>query len=100
MDDLFSRVPYDAGSKTKEGPSNAAGDAIRPRTKTLRDDVLTVLKRGNFTADEIADRMGKSILAVRPRVTELNAAGDIEDTGLRRLNSSGVRATVWRRLKP
>lgn len=97
MDDLFSRpLPYDAGSKVKEGPSVVAGDRIRPKTPTLREQVLTVLRRGNFTADEVAERMGKSVLAVRPRVTELGAAGAIEDTGLRRPNSSGVQATVWR----
>jgi hypothetical protein len=88
--------PYDAASKTDHGPSNDAGDAIRAKTPTLRERVLIVLERGNFTADEIAERMGKTIMAVRPRVTELSAAGEIEDTKLRRANASGVNATVWR----
>jgi len=89
-------LPYDTASKVESGPSVEAGDRLRPKSPTLRDMVLTVLSRGNFTADEIAERMGKSILAVRPRVTELAAAGIIEDTGARRANASGVRATIWR----
>lgn len=89
-------LKYDTASKTQSGPSNDAGRKLRPKSPTLRDGVLTVLKRGCFTADEIAERMGKSILAVRPRVTELASSGVIEDTGARRKNASGQNATVWR----
>lgn len=89
-------VPYDTASKTERGPSNDAGARLRPKSPTLRDHVLTVLSRGHFTADEIAERMGRSILAVRPRVTELAAAGKIIDSGSRRKNSSGASATVWK----
>jgi DNA-binding NarL/FixJ family response regulator len=91
--------PYDAASKTESGPSNEAGAAIRPKTTTLRDKVLCVLRRvpSGLTADEIAERCGVSLLAIRPRVTELNKAGAIEDTGLRRKNIvSGAKAAVWR----
>jgi len=89
-------LPYDTASKTESGPSNIAGAKLRPKAPTLRDGVLTVLSRGAFTADEIAERMGRSVLAVRPRVAELAAAGAIIDTGARRKNSSGSSATVWR----
>jgi hypothetical protein len=89
--------PYDAASKTEAGTSNAAGDRIRPKTPTLREQVLTVLSRGCFTADEVAERMGKSVLAVRPRVAELGAAGALVDTGMRRKNASGANAIVWRK---
>ena len=92
-------LPYDCASKVDDGPSVDAGALLRPKAPSLREQVLIILRRGPLTADEIADRMGKSILAVRPRVTELGAAGAIEDTGLRRANASGVMATVWR-LKP
>jgi predicted ArsR family transcriptional regulator len=94
-------VPYDAASKTKEGPSNQAGDRIRPATTTLRDKVLLVLRRvpSGLTADEIAERCGVSILAIRPRVAELHKGGHIEDSGVRRRNDSGAKATVWR-VKP
>jgi hypothetical protein len=91
-------VPYDAASKTAEGPSNLAGDRVRPVTITLRDRVMAVLRRvpSGLTADEIADRCGVSLLAIRPRVAELNKGGHIEDTGVRRFNASGAKAAVWR----
>jgi predicted ArsR family transcriptional regulator len=50
-----------------------------------------------FTADEAASELGESILAIRPRLSELVALGKIEDSGLRRKNASGMTATVWRR---
>lgn len=90
-------LPYDTASKTESGPSNIAGAKLRPKAPTLRDGVLTVLSRGSFTADEVAERMGKSILAVRPRIAELAAAGALIDTGMRRKNASGANATVWRK---
>jgi len=91
-------VPYSAASKTKEGPSNAAGDRVRPATITLRDKVIAVLRRvpSGLTADEIAERCGVSILAIRPRVAELNKGGHIIDSGVRRMNASGAKAAVWR----
>jgi hypothetical protein len=49
-----------------------------------------------MTADEIAAQLGCSILSVRPRVSELNVGGEIEQTGARRKNASGMTATVWR----
>lgn len=65
--------------------------------ETLRAHCLTILQTyGPLTADEIACRMQQSILAVRPRVTELKADGLVEDTGLRRRNASGRRAMVVR----
>jgi predicted ArsR family transcriptional regulator len=48
------------------------------------------------TADEIATELGESVLSVRPRVSELRALGEIEETGERRVNESGRRAIVWR----
>ena len=99
MSGLFSyKPPYDAASKTPAGPSNEAGDAIRPVAGDLRERVLVVLKRhpAGLTADEVADRIGKSVLAIRPRVAELAAAGAILDTQTRRKNASGRSATVWK----
>lgn len=92
------QLKYDTASKTESGPSNVAGDRLRPKSPTLREQVLTVLRRhpAGLTADQIAERMGKSILAVRPRVTELASAGALVDTGKREKNSSGMNATVWR----
>lgn len=63
---------------------------------TLRADVLKTLTSGAKTADEIADILRQSVLAIRPRVTELKQMGFIVDTGQRRANRSRRRAAVVR----
>ena len=40
--------------------------------------------------------LGESVLAIRPRFSELRALGQITDTGARRINDSGRSAIVWR----
>ena len=76
-----------------------AADAMADRAPILRARVLGVLATGNFTADEVAAQLGESVLAIRPRVTELAKAERIADTGERRKNASGRRAIVWRLVK-
>lgn len=62
----------------------------------LRTRALDVLLQQNLTADEVAERLGASPLAVRPRISELHKRGLIEDTGELRLNLvSGRAASVW-----
>lgn len=48
------------------------------------------------TADEIAAAMNRSILTIRPRVSELNRMKKIIDSTGRRKNASGRNAIVWR----
>jgi predicted ArsR family transcriptional regulator len=65
--------------------------------ETLRAHCLAILQSyGPLTADEIAMKMHQSILAVRPRVTELKQLDLVEETELRRPNASGRRAVVVR----
>jgi hypothetical protein len=52
-----------------------------------------------LTADEIAKDLNLSVLSVCPRVSELKRLGEIQQTGARRKNESGMTATVWR-LRP
>lgn len=81
------------------GTSSAAGRHIEQRAKTLRDRVYTFLQANypaSFTADEVAERLGASILSVRPRVTELLRANLIEPAEERRQNKSGMLAQCWR----
>jgi hypothetical protein len=92
--DLF-KYPIQPGHKAG-GTSCAAAEAIAPRAPTLRDQVHALLKNAALTADEAAARLDKSILSIRPRLSELLAQGKIQDTGKTRRNSSGVQATVWK----
>ena len=92
--DLFDRDPAGPGAAPVDTSIDAA-EHVRPQVSPLREKCLTVLSRGGFTADEIAERLGESILTIRPRVTELNKLCKIKDTGVRRPNSSGRNAIVW-----
>jgi hypothetical protein len=63
---------------------------------TVRKEVLDFLRErpGGATADEIAAAIGRSILTVRPRVSELKRLGAFVDSGERRANASGHAAAV------
>lgn len=91
-------MPYHEtiGYQRTETSFNAAVRAA-VNARNVRDKVAAVLaERGPMTADEIAAVLGLSILTVRPRVTDLNKAGRIEDTGVRRQTGAGNAAIVWR----
>ena len=80
----------------RDGTSRAAADDMAAKAPTLRNKVLALLFGAPLTADECASRMNESVLAVRPRLTELERLGHICDSGKRRVNSvSGKRAIVW-----
>lgn len=91
--DMFT-YPQQPGYKACD-TSRVAAEEIAPRAKTLRDKVLNVLKYHSLTADEIAAALGKSVLATRPRVSELVCMNLIWNTGRTRKNQSGIRAIVW-----
>ena len=76
--------------------SKEAAAAVEGRAVTLRGHALDLLRRESLTADEIAARLGESVLAIRPRCAELNKQGLIEDAGDRRKNASGRNAIVWK----
>lgn len=82
--DIFSDTRRHAYAKAKDTAT------------ILRGKCIGALTTGNFTADEIAEILEESILSIRPRISELNKAGIIEDTGIRRINDSGNSAKVWR----
>lgn len=82
------------GFKEKNATSEAAAKAMAPRAGTLRDQALDEIKRLPGTPDEIAARLGKSVLAIRPRITELIAMGLVRKSGKTRPNESGHPAAV------
>ena len=89
-----AHYPDVAGWKNT-GTSQDAAESID--ASTLRASVRACLHaHGSMTADECALRLGQSVLAIRPRFSELRALGSIVDTGTRRFNQSGKAASVWR----
>ena len=56
-----------------------------------REQILAVIKAAyrNRSSDQIADAIGLSPYSVRPRVSELQAAGKIERTDDRAKNEGG-----------
>jgi len=92
--ELF-RYPNVPGYKAQETSKQAAIEMTDEATG-LQLDCLRALEEANRTADEIAGRFNKSILAIRPRLSELLRKGKIEDSGERRPNDSGKKAIVWK----
>lgn len=89
--------PLSPGFK-KSGTSEDAARSMRPRSSRLRELALQLIARhaGGLTADEVAEALGESVLAIRPRITELKELGQIhEKRGERRTNASGRKAQVW-----
>ena len=73
-----------------------AAEKAAPRAGKFHSEILAALKaNGPMTADETAEKIGASVLSIRPRFTELFEARVIIDTGDRRPNASGRRAAVW-----
>lgn len=78
--------------------SALAAEGISARAPNLRSQALRLLRMepGGLTADEIAERLGKAFISVRPRVTELRNDGLIVDSGERREGYFGKSQIVWR----
>lgn len=92
---LVPRYPNVPGFKAQETSKQAATE-MNEKASGLQLDCLMILNHGERTADEIASRLNKSILAIRPRLSELLRKGKIEDSGERRPNASGKMAIVWK----
>jgi predicted ArsR family transcriptional regulator len=86
--------PDSPGYKERGGTSEAAAALAANTSATLRDRVLFLLRNTEFTADECAEYLSASVLAVRPRLSELRM-GEIQKTGATRKNQSGIQAAVW-----
>ena len=94
-------MPYTAArtgyKATDTETSLRAAEAASHTAPSLRVKVLEAIRAARYglTADEAADKLGLSILAIRPRVTELKASGLIVPSCDRRANASGRTAVVW-----
>lgn len=94
---LWDAPKYPASPGYKE-PTTSLLSAVKAagRAPNLRHAVMNELAKRPGTADEIAQRLGESILTIRPRLSELRASGRIVPTGERRKNASGNLAIEWR----
>jgi hypothetical protein len=75
--------------------SRLAAEAIAPNVQTLREKALALIAERPSTADEVAEAMNESILAVRPRISELKTMGKVMATDLRRKNRFNRSQIVW-----
>jgi hypothetical protein len=101
--DLFGWSPaaypnapgFKSGQTSRDAARAIAGHAATVRANTLKE-FCAAFPRG-MTADECARLLGVSILTVRPRVSELRAAGMLEPTHETKPNAeSGHAARVLR----
>jgi hypothetical protein len=93
-----TNYPQHPGSKAPGPSSEAARTIARPAT-TLRMRVYSFLRDrypAAYSADQIAETLGETILSIRPRVSELNKSGEIEAAEGRSKNQSGMSAHCWR----
>jgi len=88
--------PHTPGAKERGATSEEAAVRMHGTAHVVREEVLNALQAQPMTADEVATAIDRSVLSVRPRVSELKRLGTIEKTGERRTNESGMAAHVWR----
>lgn len=95
--DLFAEAAYpNTPGARRNRCSRDAAQCVRPVARPLREQVFVLIKDNALTADEAAALLGRSVLAIRPRLSELVKQGRICDSGHTRKNTSGIKATVWR----
>jgi single-stranded DNA-binding protein len=94
----MTEYPEIAGQKEYTTSAEAADKLNKSgRSHILRARIAQYFWEGNEgSPDQVAEAMGESILAVRPRVSELHVSGFIERTGKRHTNESGMSANIYR----
>ncbi|WP_024516945.1 hypothetical protein [Bradyrhizobium sp. Tv2a-2] len=87
--------PNGPGFKESE-TSREAAQAVALRASALRDRVYVyIVAHPGRSADTIAEALGESPWAIRPRVSELRKTGMIVNDGRGR-NPSGMSVHLWR----
>jgi hypothetical protein len=92
---LFPRYPNVPGFK-RPGTSEQAAREVESEASHLRAACYRCLLEQPSTADEVAAKLGRSVLAIRPRISELVAKFRVIETPQRRKNVSGKWAAVWK----
>lgn len=91
---LFEKpVPFQRFSDTsREAAENLSGEVGRLRLLVM--EAYIAAGPEGLSADMCAEKLGISILAIRPRVTEAFMAGELVKSGRRVENASGQTARV------
>lgn len=93
---MSQNYPNTPGSKGG-GASKDAAEKVVSRAAMLRIAIIELMLNGyRLTADEIAKQLKESVLAIRPRVSELVKLGTLVKLTDRRINVSGMTAHVLR----
>ena len=100
LESVMGDRPYPETPGFKEPTTSAAAArAVTPEAGDLRAAVLreiAVAGPYGLTADEAAAKMGRSVLAIRPRVSELRETLKIINSGRMRKNKDSKKsAIVW-----
>lgn len=94
----MNRLTYpDTPGFKSAGTSEEAAQASAGSAKILRQQVLHAIAAApnGLSADDVADHLNRSVLSVRPRVSELRRLGEIRPSHRRTKNQSGMTATIW-----
>ncbi len=92
----MSAYPNAPGYKD-DGAGREASTAFAPKVGKRRQEALDGLGDVPITADELAARISRPTVHVRPRLTELAALGLATKCEGRGLSEYGAPASLWRR---
>lgn len=96
---FLGEAPYPDSPGFKEGTTSREAARVVPGAAEGRERVLGAIRASGgagLTADEAAAAVGRPVLYVRPRVSELFKLGQIVPADARRRNASGLWAKAWR----
>src|SRR5688572_15439131 len=98
--DLFAHADryHAAPASGRTDTSRAAASKVSRARKEIWNVILNTLEQhGPKTGSEIAEILGRDLLFLRPRLTELGPKGtrEIADTGERRKNAKGNTEICW-----
>jgi DNA-binding transcriptional ArsR family regulator len=92
-------MPYtpDAIGWQRTDTSLNAARAMRPRARTIRAEVLSLLAQVSMamTSEEIARALGKPYPSVQPRLAELRNMLMARDSGTRKIGRYGKPIIAW-----
>lgn len=92
--------PHHPGSRDNAPEtSRQAANAIAPLARSHREHILAAFKAAypeSRSSDQVATEIGLSPYSVRARVSELVAAGKVQETDHRTKNQAGRTVMLWR----